>query len=92
MLKKGKKVWQALGFCAILLVLLVFVNWLFVPKNNTREAGIEDFLGNYLQKTGLLEDKRGNPAYASWDSCCWNFEDMAAKAAGNTGLEPLMEQ
>ena len=50
------------------------------------------FLGNYLQKTGLLEDKRGNPAYASWDSCCQNFEDMAAKAAGNTGLEPLMEE
>lgn len=41
-----KKLGKPCLFCLILLALVLAVSWLFYPKDNTREAGIEDFISN----------------------------------------------
>ena len=42
----GKRVLKAAVFFLGLLLLLVLASHLFMPKDNTREAGIEEFFAN----------------------------------------------
>ena len=42
------------------------------------------YLGAYLKQTGLLTDRRADPAYSRWDREYESFMEMARTAAGNT--------
>ena len=42
------------------------------------------FLGTYLKQTGLLTDRRADPAYEQWNREYESFMEMARTAAGNT--------
>ena len=46
------------------------------------------YLGAYLKQTGLLTDRRADPAYSRWDREYESFMEMARTAAGNTADMP----
>ena len=101
-MKRFRHFGSAALFCVILVLLIEAFSWIFLPKDNTREAGVEDFISNAFlgepeQSLDVLVLGDSVPKFGMIPAVLWNkcgYTSYVCATAGKSlpkALE-LMEQ